>query len=645
MNRKYTMALMLFMGLYSLLAQEQPGNRKKADEYFMGFEYGKAVLLYQKLVDKKNPRLEDMARLAFSGYQLGDHELAVNWYARVVEDPQSSADHLLAYARALKQNMQYQQAKEAFERYIALTGKREELALELAGCDQAIKWMASPSPHSLINEGSINTPLSEFGAFPVGDTVFYTGEAPSTFKRYSWTGNSFLRIRYATKGDSLLVAPRRFKPLEDDNRYHMGPISGSKTGDLFFVTQTHVGKAGELDQVGNRKYRTNRLELIIYTRDGKGKWTPRPFEHNKVGEYSVGHASLSPDGQLLYFVSDRPGSLGGTDIWFSQRKADGSWGEPQHGGAQINSVANELFPHLAGDGTLYYSSDGFVGMGGLDVYKSEGSKSNWSAPENLRYPLNSSGDDFAFVSTHSDGEPLTGYMASNRPRGRGGDDIYAVSRTTNSMILLLEGRTYEGQGKDIPLPGATVSLKGMDQTVIAKKVSDGSGALFFDLEPEGEYRLLGQKAKYYSDSLVFSAKGLSPSDTLRLALHLEPLSQIGKKFVLQNIHYDFNRYDLRKDAMDLLNELVRIMRNNPTLKIELSSHTDSRGGDTYNMDLSQKRAESVVDFLVSRGIARDRMKAMGYGETQLLNPCSQGIECPEEKHQQNRRTEVKILDF
>lgn len=632
------------MCMFSLLAQEQKGIREKANEYFTGFEFGKATLLYQQLVDKKNPRLEDMERLAYSSYQINDYELAVNWYSRVVEDSKSAPENLLMYADALKQTMRYHEAKQVLERYVAVTGKQDEVEQDLKSCDLAIEWLESPSNLELNNVAKINTPLSEFGAFVVDDMVYYTGESSSKSRRYSWTGNSFLQIFSAAISDSLR-SPKLFKPFNKESKYHIGPVSSNASGDVFFVTRTFVGKKGDLSKIGKKKYRTNRLELIVYSLDSEGKWTSTPFPYNSFKEYSLGHATLSTDQQVLYFVSDMPGGMGGTDIWFCEKKEDGSWGAPQNAGNQINSELNELFPSISPEGILYYSSDGLPGMGGLDIFQSEGSKADWTSPINLKYPANSSGDDFAFVITEIKDQQRIGYMSSDRQNGQGGDDIYSFAYSKVPNILLLEGITYQGQGEDTILPEVMVSLKAADQTLIAKKLSDDSGEFTFEIKPNMDYKLLGQKTKYYSDSLVFNTKNLKESDTIRVTLHLEPLFQIGKKFVLQDIHYDFDKSNIRQDASDILNEVMRIMRSNPTLKIELSSHTDSRGSDSYNMNLSHKRAESAVDYLVSRGIARDRMEAKGSGESQLLNNCTDGTRCSEEAHQENRRTEIRVLAF
>lgn len=643
----YAILLLSLMCLMPLQAQEQLSNRQKATAYFNSYQYGKAILLYQKLTDVKEPKLHDMEQLAYSYSQVNEYELASNWYSRIVDHPESSPENLLLYATTLKQTARYAEAKKILEKYARDTGKYDEAAIEIAGCDAATMWMADPLACKVRNENKVNTPLSEFGAYPLGNEVYYTGEKPGSGKvqHLSWTGASFLEVFKAGIEETGLSSPKKENIVfNKDDRFHIGPVSSNKAGNIFYVTRTYSGRKGEKSKKGKVKYKTNRLELYIYTKDGN-EWRSEPFAYNNVKEYSVGHATLSPDEQTLYFVSDMKGSVGGSDIWYSEKQADGSWAKPMNAGKAINGTRNEMFPGVASDGALYFSSNSFVGMGGLDIFKAEGNKENWSKPENLQYPINSGGDDFAYVVSEEKENLLSGFFASNRSGGIGKDDIYSFHYERPKLVIVLEGVTYEGTDVDKVLSGVNVSLYSEQRELIAKKGSDSNGTFTFEIEPESEFKLLGQKERYYSDSLTFSTRGITKTDTIRVALHLKPLFEIGKKFVLDDIYYDFDKYTIRKDAQVVLNELIRIMRDNPTLKIELSSHTDSRGSDTYNMELSQKRAKSAVDYLVSRGIARDRMTAKGYGETQLVNRCENGVLCSKEEHQENRRTEVKVLSF
>lgn len=647
MKKIYTTVLLGLMCFVTVQSQEQLSNRQKATAYLNSYQYGKAILLYQKITDVKEPKLEDMENLAYCYNQINQYELASNWYSRVVEHSDSPTENLLLYASTLKQTSRYAEAKSTLKRYAETTGKHNEVAIEIAGCDAAIKWMANPLDYKIKNEEGINTPMSEFGTYPLADDIYYIGEDSESSKlpHLSWTGNTFLQVFKANiNGTGLSKAEEQNIPFNKDSKFHVGPITSNKTGDVFYVTRTYSGKKGEKVKNGKTRYTTNKLELYIYTKEGD-TWKHEPFVHNNIKHHSVGHAALSPDEQTLYFVSDMDGSVGGTDIWFSIKQADGTWGPAINAGTTINGPKDEMFPSIADDGTLYFSSNSFVGMGGLDLFKAEGSKNVWNKPENLQYPVNSGGDDFAYVISEKQGDLIKGFLSSNRNKGKGGDDIYSFNYQQPKMVIMLEGTTYEGNGTNKVLPDVKVSLYNNGQNeILTQKVSESNGFFIFKVEPDTEYKLLGQKQKFYSDSLTVNTKGIS-NDTIRVSLHLKPLFEIGSKIVLQDIYYDFDKYNIRSDAQVILHELVRIMHDNPTLKIELSSHTDSRGSDPYNMVLSQKRAQSAVDYILSRGVSRERLTAQGYGETQLVNRCSNGVACSKEEHQQNRRTEVKVLEF
>src|SRR5690606_29950880 len=296
------------------------------------------------------------------------------------------------------------------------------------------------------------------------------------------------------------------------------------------------------------------------------------------------------------------------------------------------------------EGTLYYSSDGFAGMGGLDVFEATGGRQQWTPPRNLRFPLNSPGDDFAYLVTYEGEEGIAGYLASNRKGGKGSDDIYSFTYEKPKIIILLRGTTSDKNTTN-RLADVSVTLYDGTREIVAKKRTDESGTFEFVLDRDKSYTVLGQKEKYHADSAKINTLGITESDTLEVALLLEPVFEVGKTFELENIYYDFDKHNIRPDAAAILDELVRTLRDNPTLKIELSSHTDSRGSDAYNLSLSQRRAQSAVDYLVGRGIARERMVAKGYGETRLVNDCGNGVPCSREQHQANRRTEVTVLGY
>src|SRR5690606_6221901 len=372
------------------------------------------------------------------------------------------------------------------------------------------------------------------------------------------------------------------------------------------------------------KYHTNKLELYSYKKDATtGEWHAEPFVYNNVKEYSVGHAALAPDGTTLYFVSDMPGGHGGTDIWFCKRQSDGQWGAPENAGSGVNSAGNEMFPNIAPDGTLYYSSDGLLGMGGLDIYQSMGSENRWSTPAKMRYPINSARDDCGLVNVVVNEETVSGYLSSNRQGSVGADDIFAFALEKPKIIIILQGTTANKQtGERLT---ANVTLFDGTKEIVARTQSTENGTFEFVLDRDLDYQVFATKAGYHPDSASVSTVGTTKSDTLHVALLLDPVFTVGQRIELENIYYDFDKHNIRPDAAEILDRLVKIMQDYPTLKIELSSHTDSRGSDTYNQALSQRRAGAAVDYLVSRGIGRDRMVAQGYGETRLVNDCGNGV--------------------
>jgi len=654
-------------------AQESPSLRKRAEQMFDRYEYANAIPLFARLVDGKKPRTSDLERLAECYYLLNGYEPAENWYARATQTKDFKEESLWNYAEVLRKNGKYREAKEQYQRYADLYGYTERVDIAIAGSDSAEHWMAAPTGHKIRNEYAVNTELAQFGAFPTSNGVLYAGEPNTVYgQRSGMTGQAYLKIYSAevTDDNGTLGLPNIMVDNFNAAEYHVGPVAANANEDVLYVTRTHPGTDLEKKQSGGKIFKRHNIEIKIYTKSGSG-WSESDFPYNDVKAYSVGHASLSGDGQTLYYASDMPGGLGGVDIWYSELQSDGTWGAPQNAGPMINSSGDEMFPSVVGD-FLYYSSDGFPGMGGLDIFRAKGERSSFSERENLRFPLNSPADDFSFVVADADEHDFSrGYLSSNRAGGLGSDDIYAFSygtpqeetarggergaggeRGTGSETgsgsrsgIELEGLTLDKR-TDAVISEASVTLYNADQQLVARVRSGADGRfLFGDLTRNAPYHVLAEAQGFHADS-TFIMPVASVGDTvLRATLRLEPVFAIGHKFVLGNIYYNFDKHDIRPDAAAELDQLVRTMRDNPTLRIELSSHTDSRGASWYNDQLSQRRAQAAVDYIVSQGIARDRLVAKGYGESRLVNHCADGVPCTPEEHQANRRTEVEVIDF
>lgn len=627
-------------------AQEQPSAASKVENYIRRNEYANAIKVLVPIASKKNPSTLNLERLADSYLYLKQYESAENWYARVVQRTDYKKESLLNYAEALKQNGKYREAKVQFQKYESEFGALPEVTLAIAGADSALIWLEKPTGHVIRNEERLNTDKAEFGAFPTQNLgLLYTAEPTLDHKKRSgMTGESYLKIFSTEQGAANvgLDQGKQVAGLFNEAAYHVGPVISNKEGDVLFVTRTYPGADAERYRAYGKTVKRKNLELKIYKKDSN-RWIEVNFPYNNVKEYSLGHAALSADEQTLYFASDMPGGLGGVDIWYSELQSDGSWGKPQNAGAVINSAGDEMFPAVYGD-EFYFSSNGFAGMGGLDIFRAKGAKSNFSGRENLRFPINSAGDDFAFVVSHKDEHEAHGYLASNRSGGKGNDDIYSFGYVRPKITIRLEGLTINKKTKDL-LPGATVSLFAANRQLLGKVQSDGSALFTFPIEENENYKLFAEKEGFHADSLRVGPIKANKDTVVKVTLALEPVFTVGDKFVLENIYYDFDKHNIRPDAALVLDQLVRTMRDNPTLKIELSSHTDSRGNDNYNMALSQRRAQAAVDYIISQGIDRDRLVARGYGETRLINHCGNGVKCSDDEHQANRRTEVEVLAF
>ncbi|WP_270090019.1 OmpA family protein [Sphingobacterium sp. SYP-B4668] len=632
------------IGVSQVEAQEQLSLRDKAYQFYLAGEYAKAANIYGRIQEKKELTTKEVAAVADAFYQINEYNSAEQWLQRLTQLDPKDAEASWKYARILKINGKYDDARTSFLEFKKHFPESKDITLELAGCDSALLWMKDPSAHVIKNENEVNTSFAEFGILALSNGVLYTAEPSVQSAAISgMTGNAYLKIFSAGRDDDgiSLKYPVLMGDIFNDAKYHVGPVASNEDQDVLFVTRTYAGKDAEKVKRDGMRFKKHNLELMIYKKSGE-TWVGEPFQYNNVEKYSVGHAGLSTDGKVLYFASDMPGGNGGVDIWYSQQNSDGTWATPQNAGREVNSAGDEMFPSLFGD-TLYFSSDGYAGMGGLDIYKAIGSKSNFKARQSLKYPVNSSADDFAFVVSADDQDQQYGYLSSNRSGGAGDDDIYSFVYTKPKITITLQGKVYDKATSEL-LDGSTATMFDAKGKLLSTFHVNGSN-FERELEKKTAYKVVVTKEGYMSDSTFIAAIHPTKDTTVFATFNLQPVNKKGITFVLDNIYYDFDKSDIRKDAAVVLDQLVNVMNENPTLKIELSSHTDSRGSDSYNLKLSDRRAKSAVDYIISRGVAKERLVSKGYGETRLVNNCANGVKCSEAEHQANRRTEVEVLEY
>jgi outer membrane protein OmpA-like peptidoglycan-associated protein len=362
--------------------------------------------------------------------------------------------------------------------------------------------------------------------------------------------------------------------------------------------------------------------------------------------------AFSADGAELFFASTRPGGYGGVDLYKATKLANGDFGNAINLGPRINTAGNELFPRATKDGKFFFASDGHPGFGKLDLFVADKNQDGMQVVTNLGPTFNSNSDDFGIFFTDYS---KAGFISSNRAGGKGDDDIYFFEDKTPkpkivNVLLNVFTKEVKVDGKEAILPQTRVVLYGADKKQLGGDFSNAQGRVRFTLSPESEYSIIASRSGYFSKSFPYTTKGKTPDPasliqevtniTLDTTVILDQLI-LEKTIVLDNIYYDLSKADIRSDAASELDKLVKILKDNPSIRIELSSHTDARSGDDFNLTLSQQRAQSAVDYLVLQGIAADRLVAKGYGETQLLIQNAQ----TEEEHQTNRRTEFKVIEI
>jgi outer membrane protein OmpA-like peptidoglycan-associated protein/tetratricopeptide (TPR) repeat protein len=650
MNKRIPLLILL---LAIVIVVPSFGQIKKAKKQMDLFNYSEAASILQKTIRKNDPKTVREATLLMAECYRKQNDMlsAKAWYGRVIEAGNTDPMNYYYYGQALRETGEYQKAKTIFLHYDSIASKDQLGKVYASFCDSAMAWQSKLPAYEIKNASALNSKQSDFGpAFYDNGVIFASDRILSKLdgKTYGWTGNSFLHLfcadpsyldDYYNDFQTPTLAPGMF-----NQEYHDGPATFNKAYTEIFLNRTFVHKdKGKKD---SKSIRTHLLKIFYATRKN-GKWQKlTPFFLNN-DEYSVGHPALSPDGKELYFVSDMKGGSGGTDIYFCTREGE-KWSNPTNLGNVINTFGNEMFPFIADNGDLYFASDGQPGFGGLDIFVSCRMDGKWTTPKNLGLPINSSYDDFSLAEYKNTGK---GLFCSNRPDGKGADDLYCFHRIPVEQLKLPvtapPPAMVSGCVKDKttlePIPGAMVFLLDNESGKVLVIKANSSGCFKTPVNKGTHYLVKAMQNGSIADCLPFSfdVKETKTDLSLPRNLLLDKLS-VNRKFKLENIYYDFDKWNIRKDAEPSLNNLVTIMKEN-AITVELGSHTDCRGSDEYNMRLSQHRAESAVQYIVSSGIDPSRITAHGYGETQLTNKCSNGVPCTEPEHQANRRTEFKVL--
>lgn len=631
--------LLLFL---NTIAQTTSINN--ANDKYEKYAYVDAIKVYESVANKGYKDEKMFQRLGNSYYFNGELVKALKWYDELFAmNEQQEPEYLYRYAQCLKSAGNYAKADAILEKFNqkVTTDKRGVLFESNKNYLEEIK---NNSGRFEIADAGINSNYSDYGSAIFNDKLVFTSARDTggiAKKNFKWTNKSFTNLYTAElKSDGSIGVPQRFQKKVNTKFNESTPVFTKDGRTMYFTRNNFLN--------GKRGRDENKITLLkLYKADlVDGEWKniqELPFNSD---QYSVAHPTLSVDEKTLYFASDMPGTLGQSDLFKVSINDNGTFGSPQNLGAKINTEGRETFPFISSDNELYFATDGRPGLGGLDVFVAKiNDNGTFEEIQNVGEPINSKQDDFAFIINSKN---RNGFFSSNRDNGHGFDDIY---RFTEKRKLTCEqelaGTITDLDTKEI-IANATVAL--FDETFqsVAQVVSDEKGNyIFTNVNCGKNYFVRVAKVDYESKEVPVTIKKLSGKTALSVQLEkrvkaIEVGTDLAKTLDIPIIYFDLDKATIKKESAYQLEKIIEILKQYPTLILDIRSHTDSRQTAKYNQVLSDKRAKSTMNWLVQKGIDPSRLTAKGYGESQLVNQCSDGVNCTEEEHQLNRRSEFVI---
>ena len=638
----YTLSLLFISS--TIFSQSNRKVEKIAKDYER-FSYIEVIKTYERLYEKGISSPDLLLKLGNSYYFNANLEKAVVFYKELYKrKPEQSPEFYYRYSQSLKGNKEYKKADEIMAKFIAKSGKDSRALLFTENKDYLAEIRKNSGRFKIENAG-INSKYSDYGIAFIDDKVVFCSarDTSSIFRRnHSWTGQSFTNL-YSAKlaEDGSLTNIEKFSNKLNSKFHESTPIFTKDGKTVYFTRNNFLKKRG---------YDGNEITLLkIYkaTLDESGNWsniTTLPFNNDR---FQCAHPALSPDEKTMYFASDMPGTIGKSDLYKVDIAEDGSFGEPINLGKAINTEGRETYPFISANNELYFSSDGRPGIGGLDIYGTKIMANGvFSKIQNIGEEANSPQDDFAFVINK---DTKIGFLSSNREGGEGNDDIYKFLQTKELFIeQAIFGFVMNTASTEF-LPDSKITLLDENFNKVAQTSADDAGFYeFTTLEPSTKYYIRVEKTDYETIEVSLTTDGAEGRSELNLQLEksvqkLAVGTDIATVFKINLIYFDLDKWNIRSDAEIDLAKIADVMEQNPTMEIDIRSHTDSRESFEYNDKLSEKRAKSTMVWLISKGISKNRLTAKGFGESQLVNKCADEIPCSEEEHQQNRRSQFVII--
>ena len=623
MKKSYTALLFAFSLTAVMTGQNK--QTKKADQLFDRLEYAAAAESYEKLVKKGRADHYVYTQLGDAYYYMNDTKNAEKYYNRALKEATSDSEVVFRYAQVLRQNGKSRQANEWMERFAQQSpnDSRAQSFMKDPQYEQAI--LKEEAQYTLTPVKGVNSEYSDFGGFVYEGSFYFASAQNTKRKTYGWNNQPYLDIFKADIVGDHIQNP---EPLQGDvnTKYHESSVSISPDGTRMYFDR---------NDYYNGKYKKgadgiNQIH-IYYAENVNGEWKDVQKASFNDEDYSTGHPAVSPDGKWLYFSSDRAGGQGDSDIYRVAISQDGSFGSPERLPSHINTEGKEVFPFVDAEGTLYFSSNGHPGLGGLDVFYAKAEGNGFGEVKNMGSVINSTSDDFAF---HYDIETGKGFVSSDRSAATS-DDIYSVERIEICAPLFVV--TVKDSKSQAVLTDVNLRLLDAGQNLIARAITDGQGQASFDVDCDREYYVEASTADYEDNAITFQAtrESLVERDLLLDSIIVED------KIVINPIHFDFDKSDIKPEAALELDRIVAVMEKYPDMIVKVESHSDSQGNANYNLGLSDRRAQSTVAYIVSQGIEASRISGEGFGASRPVVDCQS--DCSEEDHATNRRSDFIIV--
>ncbi|WMI69015.1 OmpA family protein [Mangrovimonas sp. YM274] len=601
----------------------QNAHTEKADELFESYQYVDAIDAYLKLVDNNKADTYVYKQLGDCYYNVFNTEEAAKWYAKATQTTQD-AETYYRYAQTLKSQGKYEEANKQMDVFAKMMPEDQRAITHMKNPNYVPSLADQSKLFEVGNVGINNQEQADFGSVLSNDNTLYFVSSRGTNRKDNWTNSPYLDIYQSVRNDDgTLSEPEELKSL--NTPFHDGPITLSTDGNtMIFARDGH--STGNYKKIKKHKVKVGQQGLYSATKED-GKWgniQALPFNST---EYSVSHPSLSADGKTLYFASNMPGGFGDTDIWKVSVNGN-SYGTPENLGANVNTAGKEGFPFISEDHILYFASTGKQGLGGFDIFKVDLSKNEDAI--NLGKPVNTKSDDFSFsVNTKYN----IGYFSSNRS---GVDNIYTAIPVCIAEAVALVKDANSGS----VLANASVSILDNQSNVIATKTNEANGTAAFGVECETAYYFTVARQGYKTATVeVAPSKGGTTNVTVVLEPEHELITETEVK--LNNIYFEFDKSNITQQGAFELDKLVAIMNDYPEMEILVRSHTDTKGNQEYNQKLSERRAQATMQYLISKGIAKERLSAKGMGSSEPKIDCKSN--CTKEEDAQNRRSEFLIV--